>query len=147
MLAGMFIYGGLDSARQPDTKVKAADKVVGDLAGRFDAVETHDLVRVNGIVQVVAGAALALGVLARPAALVLAGSLVPTTLAGHRFWEEDDPAARRQQTIHVLKNAAMMGGLLLAAADTGGRPSLPWRARRAVGHAGAAVREHTPLAA
>ncbi len=145
MLAGMFIYGGLDSARNPDSKVKVADKVVGDLADRFDQVETHDLVRINGIVQVVAGAALATGVLARPAAVVLAATLVPTTLAGHRFWEEDDPAARRQQTIHVLKNVAMMGGLLLAAADTGGRPSLPWRAKRAVGHAGAVVREHTPL--
>ena len=83
---------------------------------------------------------------ARPAAVVLAATLVPTTLAGHRFWEEDDPAARRHQTIHVLKNVAMMGGLLLAAADTGGRPSVPWRAKRAVGHAGAVVREHTPLA-
>jgi len=38
---------------------------------------------------------------------------VPTTLAGHRFWEEEDEAARAQQTVQFLKNAAMMGGLLL----------------------------------
>jgi uncharacterized membrane protein YphA (DoxX/SURF4 family) len=66
-----------------------------------------------GVVQVVAGTALALGVLPRLSALALAGSLVPTTLAGHRFWEARDDAARSQQTIQFLKNAAMMGGLLM----------------------------------
>ena len=35
------------------------------------------------------------------------------TLAGHRFWGEEDPPARGEQTIQFLKNAAMMGGLLL----------------------------------
>jgi putative oxidoreductase len=56
---------------------------------------------------------------------------VPTTLAGHRFWEEDDPARRHQQQIHFFKNLGLLGGLVLAAADTGGAPSLGWRARRA----------------
>ena len=46
-------------------------------------------------------------------ALALAGSLVPTTLAGHRFWEEEDDAARAQQTVQFLKNLAMFGGLLM----------------------------------
>jgi uncharacterized membrane protein YphA (DoxX/SURF4 family) len=70
------------------------------------------LVQVNGAVQVGAGVLLALGVLPRLSALALAASLVPTTAAGHRFWEEAEPAARAQQTIHFLKNAAMLGGLL-----------------------------------
>ena len=39
----------------------------------------------------------------------------------------------------------MFGGLILAAADTGGRPSVPWRAKRAVGHAAGQVREHVPI--
>jgi putative oxidoreductase len=57
-----------------------------------------------------AGGALALGITPRPAVTVLAGSLVPTTLAGHRFWEQDDDAARLGQVIHFLKNLAIMGG-------------------------------------
>ena len=65
------------------------------------------------------------------AATVLAASLVPTTLAAHRFWEEEDPRARAAQRVHFQKNCAMLGGLILAAVDTGGRPSLGWRARRA----------------
>jgi uncharacterized membrane protein YphA (DoxX/SURF4 family) len=72
-------------------------------------------------------------------------SLVPTTLAGHPFWHEADQAARAQQRIHFLKNVAMLGGLILAAGDTGGRPSVPWRAKRAVGHAAGQVREHVPI--
>ena len=51
------------------------------------------------------------------AALALGASLIPTTAAGHRFWEEDEPAARSQQTIHFLKNAAMLGGLLMVVRD------------------------------
>jgi uncharacterized membrane protein YphA (DoxX/SURF4 family) len=114
LLAGMFIYGGIDSIRNPGGKVPRAERVAPDIA---DAVgidaDTEQLVQFNGAVQLGAGVTLALGILPRVSALLLAGSLVPTTLAGHRFWEEDDPGARAQQTIQFLKNAAMMGGLLL----------------------------------
>ena len=146
MLAGMFLYGGLDAVRHPSGKAPKAEPVVGGLADRLpDQVQIDELVRFNGAVQVGAGVALALGVFARPASLALAASLVPTTLAGHAFWKEEDPAARAQQRIQFLKNLAMFGGLILAAADTGGRPSVPWRAKRAVGHAADQVREHVPI--
>jgi putative oxidoreductase len=134
LLAGMFVYGGLDSFRNPEPKVPAAQKVVGqveDMSG--GSLRTAHLIQANGALQVVAGAALATGRWARPAALALALSLIPTTLAGHRFWEQETAADRHAQRIQFLKNLAMLGGLVLAAADTGGRPSLPWRARRAVG--------------
>ena len=114
LIAGMFVYGGLDAYRNPEGKVPRAEKVAPDVAALVGiAADTEQLVQFNGLVQVVAGTALAFGVLPRLAALTLAGSLVPTTLAGHRFWEEDDGAARSQQTIQFLKNAAMMGGLLM----------------------------------
>lgn len=114
LLAGMFVYGGLDALRNPAGKVPRAEKVAPDIANLvgIDA-DTEQLVQFNGAVQVAAGVTLALGVLPRLSALALAGSLIPTTLAGHRFWEEDDDAARAQQTIQFLKNAAMFGGLLL----------------------------------
>ena len=62
---------------------------------------------------------------------MLAASLVPTTVAGHQFWNETDPAAKANQKIHFFKNLSMLGGLLLAAVDTEGRPGVAWRARRA----------------
>jgi uncharacterized membrane protein YphA (DoxX/SURF4 family) len=88
-------------------------------------------VKVNAGVMVAGGALLALGKAPRLASAALLGSLVPTTLAGHPFWQETDPQAREQQRMQFMKNAAMGGGLLLALLDTEGRPSLTWRAKRA----------------
>ncbi|MET0327065.1 MAG: DoxX family protein [Ilumatobacteraceae bacterium] len=132
LLAGMFVYGGQDSVRHGDPKVAKADKIVGPITSAT-GLDAAQLVKINGAVQVVAGTALAFGVFPRPAAAVLALSVIPTTLAGHRFWEERGPA-RNAQTVQFLKNAAMLGGLVLAATSTGGRPSVPWRARRALRH-------------
>lgn len=67
------------------------------------------LVRVNGSVQVAAGSLLALGRAQRLSALVLFGSLVPTTVAGHGFWAV--------QRIQFHQNMAMLGGLLFAVLD------------------------------
>ncbi len=57
--------------------------------------------------------------------------MLPTTWAGHRFWEETDPVQKRNQRVHFFKNLGLLGGVLLAAVDTGGKPGMPWRARRA----------------
>jgi hypothetical protein len=92
---------------------------------------TEQAVRLNGAIQLAAGTMLGLGWLPRLSALAIAGTLVPTTLAGHRFWEIEDPQERAQQRIHFLKNLTMLGGLLIAAADTGGSPSLSWRRQHA----------------
>jgi putative oxidoreductase len=131
MIGAMFIYGGIDSLRHAESKAPVAEDVVGPVT-EATGLEPSRLVLINGAVQVGAGVALAVGFLPRPAAIALAASLVPTTLAGHRFWESDDAKERAGQQIHFLKNVAMLGGLLLAATGTGGRPSVPWRFRRAV---------------
>ena len=114
LLAGMFVYGGLDAFRNPEGKVPRAEKVAPEIAGLVGVdADTEQLVQFNGAVQVAAGVTMALGIFPRLSALALAGSLVPTTLAGHRFWEEEEDAAQAQQRIQFLKNAAMFGGLLL----------------------------------
>ena len=86
--------------------------------------------KVDAAAQVAGGSLLALGRFPRVAALVLAGSIVPTTLAGHRFWEEADSAKKQGQLLHFLKNASMLGGLLLAAVDTAGKESLAHKTTR-----------------
>ncbi|HVM65864.1 MAG TPA: DoxX family membrane protein, partial [Acidimicrobiales bacterium] len=131
MLAGMFVYGGIEALRDPKSRVLPAESIAPLIARQLGLPEdTELLVRINGGVQVAAGLMLATGKFPRLASAVLATSLVPTTLAGHRFWEEDDPSKRHTQQVQFLKNTAMLGGLLLATADTGGRASLPWQARR-----------------
>ncbi|MGH3119456.1 MAG: DoxX family protein [Streptosporangiaceae bacterium] len=134
MLASVFIIQGYDTLRRPEPVASRADKVVGPLRERVTALpdDTEQLVRINGGVQLVAGSLLAIGRWPRLSALTLAATLVPTTLAGHPYWETKDEKGRAQQRIHFLKNLAMLGGLLIAAADTEGNPSLAWRSRHAV---------------
>jgi uncharacterized membrane protein YphA (DoxX/SURF4 family) len=117
LLASIFIAGGLDAWRNPEGKVKAAEAVTKPLTAAIDVLpdDTATLVRVNGAVQVGAGAMLALGKFPRLAALTLMGSIIPTTYAGHRFWEEVDEGAKAQARTHFLKNLGLLGGLLLAA--------------------------------
>jgi len=133
MLASIFAIQGYDTMRRPERVSPLAEPVVRPVADRVPAVpdKTEQAVRINGAVQFVAGSLLALGRWPRLSALALAATLVPTTLAGHRFWETEDKQERAQQQIHFLKNMSMLGGLLITAADTAGSPSLAWRGRHA----------------
>lgn len=87
--------------------------------------------RANGATMVAAGAMLATGRLPRLGGLLAALSLAPTTVVGHAFWEKSDPAERAQHRTQFLKNLAIIGGSLMVAVDTGGRPGLAWRAQHA----------------
>jgi uncharacterized membrane protein YphA (DoxX/SURF4 family) len=133
MLASMFLTGGMQSLRSPEELAPAAEPVAQPVTDRVPPLpdRTEELVRLNGAVQVGAGLLLATGRMPRIAAFAIAATLVPTTLAGHRFWEADDPDERAQQRIHFFKNLSMLGGLLIAADDTAGDPSLLWRGRHA----------------
>jgi uncharacterized membrane protein YphA (DoxX/SURF4 family) len=141
MLASLFIYGGIQALRAPEGHAQAAKPVLDAVAPVVDkAVELAPieerpddvlLVQIDGAVKVVAGTMLALGKFPRLSAAALAASLIPTTLAGHRFWEETDEQKKQDQIVHFVKNAGILGGLLIAAADTEGKPSLGWRGRKA----------------
>src|SRR4051812_29992038 len=147
LLAASFVTGGLNTLRAPAKRVRAADRVVTPLASRMPQLSnTEQVVKVDAAAKVVAGSLLALGRLPRLSATVLAVSLVPTTLADHPFWEERDPVRRHQQRLALMKNAGLLGGLLLAAVDTEGRPSLGWWARRTpwlVKHTASGLRRDT----
>jgi uncharacterized membrane protein YphA (DoxX/SURF4 family) len=133
MLASVFAIQGFDTLLRPERVAPLAKPVAQPVTGRIPALpdKTEQLVRINGGVQLAAGSLLALGRWPRLSALAIAATLVPTTLAGHRFWEAQDKQERAQQRIHFLKNVAILGGLLITAADTAGRPSLAWRGRNA----------------
>jgi uncharacterized membrane protein YphA (DoxX/SURF4 family) len=133
LLASMFVAGGMSSLREPEQVAPVAESVVQPVTERVGPLpdRTEHVVRLSGAVQVVAGLMLGTGRLPRPAALAIAATLVPTTLAAHRFWEVEDPEERAQQKIHFLKNLSMLGGLLIAADDTGAAPSVVWRGRHA----------------
>ena len=119
MLTGStYLLLGFDALREPGGRVDQAGPVLARMRKIVPLPEDDEqLVRLNAGVQVVAGATLALGIAPRLSALALAGSLIPTTIAGHSYWSLDDPAAQKAQRIQFHKNMAMLGGLLLAVLD------------------------------
>lgn len=162
MLASMFVVGGVGALRDAEARAAKAATVTDKLTPWAERVlpnapiptEPVTLVRINAAVQIGAGLLLATGRAPRLASTVLAASLVPTTAAGHRFWEEQDPASRANQKVHFFKNVSMLGGLLIASVDTEGRPGVAWRARRAArdarreaGHLAATAKREARLAA
>jgi uncharacterized membrane protein YphA (DoxX/SURF4 family) len=118
MIASLFITAGVDVLRNPESRAAVAHKPLEKVrsvapGGPGDVTA----VRLNAASQVAGAAVFAFGKgkAARAAAAVLAASLVPTTLAGHAFWEADKPEARQMQFVHFAKNLAILGGLILAA--------------------------------
>jgi putative oxidoreductase len=140
LLASTFVVGGVSALKNaPDLAIKAkpvVDRIRPALEKAVPQIpipdDTVTLVRVNAVAQILAAVALARGRAPRLSSTVLAASLMPTTVAGHQFWNETDPAAKTNQKIHFFKNLSMLGGLMLAAVDTEGRPGVAWRAKHAV---------------
>ncbi|MGB0101754.1 MAG: DoxX family protein [Nocardioides sp.] len=137
MLASIFVVGAANALKNAAGPAAKADPVASRLvplaqkAGIPLPENPETLVKINAGVQIGAGLALATGRAPRTSAAVLAASLIPTTLAGHRFWDEEDPAQRDQQRLHFFKNLSLLGGLVIAAGDTAGKPGIAWRARHA----------------
>jgi uncharacterized membrane protein YphA (DoxX/SURF4 family) len=138
MLASIFVISGVRVLIKPgEARVQAARRITDRITPMLEKTDPRlptdpeTLVRLKAGSDVLAGLALATGRFTRPAAVVLAAGLLPTTFAGHPFWAV--PKDRRaDQQIHFLKNLGLLGGLLLAAADTEGEPGLRYRTSHAV---------------
>ncbi len=161
MLASMFVVGGVNALRNADKLAVEAKPVIDRLLPLITKAAPQvpipqdpvTLVRINGAVQVAAALALATGRAPRLSSDVLAATLLPTTAAGHRFWEEPDPTTKAEQRLHFFKNVSMVGGLLISAGDTDGKPGVAWRtrrvakdARRQAKHLAASARREAKLA-
>lgn len=109
LLAAIFVPIGFEALREPGARAQAAAAI--------GLPQPELAVRANALAMTLAGAALALGIFPRWAAAALIGLLIPTTLAGHPFWMEEDSAKRKGQLAHFLKNLSMIGGLLSIAAS------------------------------
>jgi putative oxidoreductase len=102
-----FVWLGYEAASDPGRRVT--------LAAKLGIPRPAQAVRLNGAAMAAGGLALCVGVQPRLAASGLVASLIPTTLAGHSFWTEEDPQARKTNRIQFLKNLGLMGGLLAVA--------------------------------
>jgi putative oxidoreductase len=141
LLAAPLIASGVDSFRHPGPHAEAARPLVSRAAGPLRLPDDPELiVRASGAVTAGAGALLATGRLPRLAALAIVMS-APTAQAAQPFWQEKDPEQRRVQRTIFLKNLGLVGGALLAAVDTEGKPGLAYRGRSARRHAAESVED------
>lgn len=85
---------------------------------------------VSSAIELVAGIALILGVATRYSALLLLLYVIVATVFAHRYWEY--PAvAQTAQYFNLIKNLAVMGGLLLLFVTGAGRFSVDgWLRKR-----------------
>ncbi|MGW4632268.1 DoxX family membrane protein [Nocardia sp. NPDC004415] len=139
LLATTFVAGGVNGLMNPKPRAEAASALADKgRTGLPDALaakvpdDPGQWVRINSMVQIAGGLLLASGRAPRPAALVLAATVVPGTVTEQDFWAEPDPDRRAVKRIGFLKDLGLLGGLLITASDTAGKPSLGWRARKAL---------------
>jgi uncharacterized membrane protein YphA (DoxX/SURF4 family) len=153
MLSAAFISRGVESLRSPKPAADAARPTLEGLSKLPDPVGTNvpsnaeTVARINAAVQIGGGLLLATGKLPRLASAALAASVVPGSLGGHMFWNQSDPGRKADERRAFLTDVSLIGGLIIAAADTEGKPSLGWRGRRAAQKVSGAVVAALPAGA
>ena len=133
LLASAFVVDGLDAVRNPEARVeKMESSQIRKLSQRFGLPDDPKLlVRAWGAATAVAGVALAAGRVPRVAALTLAVLTAEQTAVTYPVWAARGREQRREYAKGALKGASTLGGLLIAGADTAGKPSMAWRVRAA----------------
>ena len=152
LLSAVFIGQGIETLRNPSVTLEATEPTVAALRNLpepfGDKVPSNPetAARINAAVQVGGGLLLATGKLPRIASAALAFTVIPGSLGGHLFWTEKDPQRKVEQRRALLTDLSLLGGLIIAAADTAGKPSLGWRGKQAAGRLSEAVTSALPLA-
>nr|NLD39965.1 DoxX family membrane protein [Actinomycetales bacterium] len=138
MLASYFILDGISSMLRPQSHVEKFERVTPLLErSGLPPVLSSDatmLARVAGGVSAAAGIALALGKQPRVAAGTLALLNIPITLINNPVWEKSSEEPAEDRWRGLLRGLGIGGGLILAATDRGGRPSLGWRVQNTRDH-------------
>jgi uncharacterized membrane protein YphA (DoxX/SURF4 family) len=150
LLSAVFIGQGVETLRNPKLGAEAAQPTVEGLRQLPDPVgpnvptDPETFARINAAVQISGGLLLATGKVPRIASAVLAFTVVPGSLGGHQFWTETDQARKAEKRRAFLTDLSLLGGLIIASADTAGKPSLGWRGRQAAGRISEAVSSALP---
>ncbi len=153
MLSAVFIGRGVEALRSPKPAADAARPTLEGLSKLPDPVganvpsNAETVARATAAVQIGGGLLLAAGKMPRLASAALAFSVVPGSLGGHNFWSQSDPQRKAEERRALLTDVSLIGGLIIAAVDTEGKPSLGWRGRRAAHKVSEAVTTALPVGA
>jgi len=153
LLSVAFIGQGVDALRNPKPAADAARPALDGMRKLPDPIGTNlpsdaeTFARVNAAVQIGGGLLLATGKMPRLASAALAFTVIPGSLSGHMFWTESDPQRKADERRAFMTDLSLLGGLIIAAVDTEGKPSLGWRGRRAARKVSEAVTAALPVGA
>jgi putative oxidoreductase len=140
LLGFTFVAAGVEALRDSDRRRQQARALTGSLGlGDPDTVT-----KALAGVQIGAGLTLATGRMPRLSALVLALTVVPDAATGHAFWSEQDKQQKQVQRGLFVRDLGLLGGLFVSVADTGGRESVPHRAKRTASQATKKAKQQLP---
>ena len=137
LLSVAFVGQGIDSLLNPKPAAEAAAPMVDGLRALPDPVgsvipsDPQKFAQINAAVQIGGGLLLATGKAPRVASAALAFTVLPANVGAHMFWSESDPQLKTEKRKEFMTDLSLLGGLMIASADTAGKPSLGWRGRRA----------------
>lgn len=147
MLASAFVASGADMVMNSDEHREGTKELLTKLRATLPAQYAQyipndpDLVtKALGGTQAASASLLALGKAPRLTSAALAAITVPTMLSRYAFWETQDAKEKQDRRNGLVTNVALLGGLMIASADTQGKPGLKWRAQ----HAGKKVQAALP---
>ena len=123
LLSAIFVFAGIG-------KISAFSGTVGYAASAHLPMPSV-AIAVAIVVELLGGLAILAGFQTRIAAWIVFLYLIPASFFFHNFWAMEG-MARMNNQIHFLKNVAIMGGLLILAANGAGAMSVDAsRARKA----------------
>jgi uncharacterized membrane protein YphA (DoxX/SURF4 family) len=134
LLASYFVINGAKAVRHPgdftDSAQPVIDKVVPALkavlpaeAAGFLPEDASGVARTSGVLQIVGGLSLATGIGRRLGASILAVTMAPQVITNN---PRNGASGERAK---FGADAALLGGVILAALDTEGEPDLAWKLR------------------
>ncbi len=138
MLGGYFMASGVSAAMKPDAHIAKAQPLLDTVIPTVSRVlpeqyaakipsNKETLVRLNGAALAVGGSMMVLGLGRRLGATIVAANFAPVLAT--RLPRSGSSASERESNLgELIRDAAVLGGVLIATQDTQGKPSWTWRA-------------------
>jgi len=137
LLGAAFISSGTEALQGIDRRASRVES--------YGIAQPVKVSRALAAVQIGGGVLLSFNRLPRLAAFALALTVVPEAMTGHDFWTEKDTDTKRAQRSLFARDVGLLGGLMVAAIETGGRESVPHRAVRTSRRAAKSAASHSPV--
>ncbi|HEX5473621.1 MAG TPA: DoxX family protein [Vicinamibacterales bacterium] len=109
IFGGYFLYNGINHFRNRE--------MLSGYARSKGVPAAEAAVPGSGVLLILGGASLMTGIKPKWGAALITAFLAGVSPQMHAFWTEEDPQKRGQEMVQFMKNAALLGGAMLAAAE------------------------------